>query len=207
MIGEVGKKVIETTSEMSKKIGETKKEVSKEIGNSIENIAAETTDLLKDIDIDKKIGQNIDKSANTNENYNKIEGIDIDKKISKNSDVEKTNNSIGGKYKDLQNSSKYDSSNQEIHHIPADSTSELSRSDGPSIIMDKEDHRRTASCGNSNEAKAYRMKQKEYIGKGQFDKAVKMDIEDIKSKFGNKYDKQIDEMKEYLNKLRKDGKI
>lgn len=34
----------------------------------------------------------------------------------------------------------------EVHHMPADSTSNLERGDGPAIKMEKEDHRQTASC-------------------------------------------------------------
>ena len=91
--------------------------------------------------------------------------------------------------------------------MPADSINELNTSDGPAIIMDKRDHRKTASCGNTKEAKAYRDKQSEYINKGNFDKAVEMDIKDIQDKFEDKYDKQIAEMKEYINELKKRGDI
>lgn len=78
MIGEVDKKVIETTIEVGKKVG-------KEIGNSLENITKETnalektTDFLETIDIDKKIGQN-ERYTGANESK-KIEDIDIDEKV------------------------------------------------------------------------------------------------------------------------------
>ena len=49
---------------------------------------------------------------------------------------------------------------REVHHMPADSISNLERDDGPAIKMEKEDHRQTASCGNSREAREYREKQK-----------------------------------------------
>lgn len=86
----------------------------------------------------------------------------------------------------------------EVHHMPADSINGLSRDEGPAIKMDKEDHRRTASCGNSKEAKEYRAIQHELIGVGRFMDAVQMDIDDIHEKFGDKYDVAIQEMLDYI---------
>ena len=77
----------------------------------------------------------------------------------------------------------------------------------PCIEMKKEDHRKTASCGNSIEAREYRAKQKELIDKGDFRGAIQMDIDDIRGKFGDKYDAQIKEMLEYVDKLEQGGKI
>ena len=202
MINEVGKTVLETI---------------KEVGKEIAKATLETSDILKNIDIDKKIGHNIDKTKYPEDNK-KMGSINIDKKIpERKSDIDKEsdvkdikkaeNNQLGGSYKDLKKSKNYDSKKHEIHHMPADSINEINRSDGPAIIMDKRDHRKTASSGSSNEAKAYRDKQAEYIKKGDFDKALDMDIKDIKDKFGNKYDKQISEMKEYVNELKKRGDI
>ena len=37
--------------------------------------------------------------------------------------------------------------------------------------------------------------------------AVKMDVKDLRSKFGNKYDKGIGEMWKYVNELERNGKI
>lgn len=95
----------------------------------------------------------------------------------------------------------------EVHHMPADSTTELDRNDGPAIKMEKEDHRQTASCGNSREAREYRAKQRELIEQGKFREALQMDIDDIHDKFGNKYDDAIAEMLEYVDKLEAEGKI
>ena len=75
------------------------------------------------------------------------------------------------------------------------------------LAMKKEDHRKTASCGNSIEAREYRAKQKELIDKGDFRGAIQMDIDDIRGKFGDKYDAQIKEMLEYVDKLEQGGKI
>ena len=85
--------------------------------------------------------------------------------------------------------------------MPAKSTSFLDEFDGPAIKMEKLDHQKTASWGNSLEAREYRELQKELIDNGKFKEAIKMDIDDITSKFGDKYDNAIKEMLEYVDKL------
>lgn len=111
----------------------------------------------------------------------------------------------GGSYGELRKETSDD--NTEIHHMPADSASPLERNDGPAIKMDKEDHRQTASCGNSRESREYRDKQKELIEQGKFREAIQMDIDDIHEKFGDKYDDAISEMNEYVDKLEQEGQI
>ena len=111
----------------------------------------------------------------------------------------------GGKYSDVKKNT--DGEKQEVHHMPADSASNLERNDGPAIAMDKEDHRQTASCGNSKEAREYRAKQKELIDQGKFKEALQMDIDDIHEKFGDKYDDAIKEMMDYVDELEQEGKI
>lgn len=122
-------------------------------------------------------------------------------KAQKEVETEKT----GGSYKEVFKPGEGDT--KEVHHMPADSESPLERDDGPAIKMDKEDHRLTASCGNSLEAREYRAKQKELIDSGKFREAVQMDINDIRDKFGDKYDKAIGEMLDYVDKLEKEGRI
>ena len=111
----------------------------------------------------------------------------------------------GGRFGDIFKEGEGDKT--EIHHMPADSVTELSRNDGPAIKMDKSDHRETASCGSSREARAYRERQKELIDEGKFDEAVQMDIDDIREKFGDKYDDAINEMLAYIDELKEAGKI
>lgn len=84
----------------------------------------------------------------------------------------------------------------EVHHMPANDVNGLKENDGPAIVMEKSDHRQTASCGNSREAREYRQKQKELIDEGKFEEAMQMDIDDIHDKFGDKYDGAIAQMKE-----------
>lgn len=84
--------------------------------------------------------------------------------------------------------------------MPANSVTDLKHSQGPSIHMSKADHRKTASHGHQGLAGAeYRAKQKELIDSGRFDDAIQMDIDDIQSKFGNKYDDAILQMIDSLD--------
>lgn len=111
----------------------------------------------------------------------------------------------GGSYKDVKKSSEGDT--HEVHHMPADSASLLERNDGPAIKMEKQDHRQTASCGSSREAREYRAQQRELIKQGKFRDALQMDIDDIHDKLGDKYDNAIAEMLGYVDELEREGKI
>ncbi len=123
--------------------------------------------------------------------------------VKENSTMNDVKEKTGGSYRDVLKDS--DGSKHEVHHIPADSVSNIERNDGPAIRMDKDDHRMTASCGNSIEAREYREMQKEHIANNDIRAAIKMDIDDIRSKFGNKYDESIDQMLDYVDKLEKGG--
>lgn len=116
---------------------------------------------------------------------------------------------LGGRFADLKNDvdPETKTNKTEKHHMPPDSVTKLDRDDGPAIKMDKEDHRQTASCGNSKEAREYNAKQKELIDQGKFREALQNDIDDIRSKFGDKYDEAISQMMEYVDKLEEEGKI
>ena len=65
------------------------------------------------------------------------------------------------------------------------------RKDLPSIKMDTADHRQTASFGNSHDARTYRAEQAKLISQGNMTAAIKMDVDDIHTKFGTKYDEGI----------------
>ncbi|MBP7912347.1 MAG: hypothetical protein KAZ47_00600 [Streptococcus sp.] len=111
----------------------------------------------------------------------------------------------GGSYKDVRIEGEGDKF--EVHHMPSDSSSDIERNDGPAIKMEKEDHRQTASCGMSTDAREYRERQKQLISEGKFREALQMDIDDIHDKFGDKYDDAIAEMLEYVDQLEMEGKI
>ncbi|PHR97584.1 MAG: hypothetical protein COA78_27375 [Blastopirellula sp.] len=89
----------------------------------------------------------------------------------------------------------------ERHHAPANSVSPLSRGNGPSFRMTIKDHMKTASWGSSHKAKEYRKIQEQLIKNKQFKKAQQMDIDDVREKFGSKYDEGIKEMLEYTEIL------
>ena len=88
---------------------------------------------------------------------------------------------------------------RESHHMPADATyssmdgKSISTDSKPAIQMDKADHHKTASWGSSASAKAYRDTQAALMrsGKSGFIQAVMMDVVDIRSQFGDKYDAAI----------------
>lgn len=115
----------------------------------------------------------------------------------------------GGRYQDLKDEGWGWNTEPptEVHHMPADSSSNLERCDGPAIVMDYNDHRETASCGNSRDAQEYRAKQQELIEQGKFREAFQMDVDDIRSKFGNKYDEAIEKAESYINQLEKENNI
>ena len=111
----------------------------------------------------------------------------------------------GGSYGEVFKSGEGDTT--EVHHMPPDIITELSTKDGPAIKMDIEDHRKTASCGSSKEARDYRNIQKQFIEEGKFREALKMDIDDLREKFGDKYDEAISEMLVYVEKLEQEDRI
>ncbi|WP_378956260.1 hypothetical protein [Pelosinus sp. sgz500959] len=111
----------------------------------------------------------------------------------------------GGRYGDLKKQD--DREGKEVHHMPAKDVSHLKEADGPAIIMDEKDHRKTGSCGNSKDAQAYREEQQKLIKEGNFREAFEMDVEDIREKFGDKYEEAIAEAEEYLDKLESEGKL
>lgn len=112
---------------------------------------------------------------------------------------------LGGSYKEVKKNANGET--HEVHHMPPDCATELRRDDGPAIKMEKAEHRQTASCGLSPEAREYQKKQRELCEQGKFREALQNDIDDIREKFKDKYDKAIEQMLEYVDKLEKEGKI
>ncbi|HBI61999.1 MAG TPA: hypothetical protein DDY31_12440 [Lachnospiraceae bacterium] len=195
---EIAEKALKTTEEIMKKEVESLPEQigeSSEVGDWADKIGGriETDDLPDEIgdDITSKNQENLN-DAQDNGNIENIGETDAPEKK-------------GGSYDEVFREGKGDK--YEVHHMPADSASNLERGDGPAIKMEKEDHRQTASCGSSREAREYRAQQKELIEQGKFREALQMDIDDIHEKFGDKYDDAISEMLEYVDKLEAEGKI
>jgi len=91
--------------------------------------------------------------------------------------------------------------------MPADSISSLTKWKGPCIIMGKEDHKLTSSYGRSVRAQRYRRWQAKLIAEGRFFDAELMDIKNITRKFGDRYQKAIDEKIVYEAELERRGII
>ncbi|MBM7168905.1 hypothetical protein JQK87_10850 [Streptomyces sp. G44] len=94
----------------------------------------------------------------------------------------------------------------EINHIPAKAsyahlgepgfkvTKSGGAGMGPSIRMELADHRALRSTGSGPRADAWRATQRQLIDSGRWDQAMKMDIDDIRSRYGSKYDGHIADM-------------
>lgn len=103
----------------------------------------------------------------------------------------------GGQYKDLKDpNTGRNVPGTEINHVPPASIAQhhLGYGTGPALQMDYEDHRDVYSTGPSRASRAWRTWQDELISAGRVDESVQMDIDDIRNRFGNKYDGAIKEM-------------
>lgn len=111
-----------------------------------------------------------------------------------------SNDKLGGSYSDVKVTS--DGSKYEVHEIPSfNASGDDKRGSLPSIKMPIEDHRKTASWGNSLEARAFRAKEAELINQGKYSEALQMGIDDIRETFGSKYDVAISQMLEYASTI------
>ena len=112
----------------------------------------------------------------------------------------------GGSYGELRKETSR-KNDVEIHHMPANSVSNLTRWTAPCIILEKEEHKLTASYGRSKASQNHRLKQKQLISEGRFLDAEIMDIKDILKKTKAKYVKALLQKLDYDEKLYKEGKI
>jgi hypothetical protein len=64
--------------------------------------------------------------------------------------------------------------------------------------MEEADHDLVTSTGSSTAAQQWHAAQRALINQGRLDEAMKMDIDDIRRLFGNKYDDHIAEMVESM---------
>ena len=156
------------------------------------------------IDVGKAVVKHGDEAAEVVAGVAKSGGMKLDlqffaeKTVKKVDDVGDVGGSkLGGAYKDIP------ANGGQRHHMPADSVSPYSKKDGPAVVMDTMDHMETASWGNSKRAQEHREMQKRLINQGEFKEAQQMDIDDIKNKFGNKYDQGIIQMEKYTEDLLK----
>jgi len=106
----------------------------------------------------------------------------------------------GGLYKELT------PNGCERHHMPSQGSFKdnpaYSRDCTPAIRMDPTDHQKTGShTRNGADAKAYRAKQKAMVDAGKFVDAFEMDVNDIRTLFGNKYDAAIQQARDALARM------
>ncbi len=227
MVGEIVKAVAEVAKETSKEMPKEIKKIVKELDTPLNASEVKETGVFEENDFEGWLKE-LDKPLNAeteireapqaeeqpnlleSENALEQDGLqhepDVNQELkSKEIHSPEAGDRQGGRFGDIFKEGEGDKI--EVHHMPADSVTELSRNDGPAIRMDKADHRETASCGSSREAREYRECQKDLIDEGKFDEAVQMDIDDIREKFGGKYDDAINEMLAYIDELEEAGKI
>lgn len=104
----------------------------------------------------------------------------------------------------------------ESNHIPPRSVlpSHISVKEGPAIWMEHNDHVGCNSSGSGqrtliNSPSKYpaktvdqwRQAQSELIQQGRIREAMQMDIDDIRNRYGNKYEQGINDMLNYINKM------
>lgn len=80
---------------------------------------------------------------------------------------------------------------------------DLGRYSGPVVVVDIQDHYKTGSWGNSDDASAYRRLEKDLIVAGDFEEALLMGMNDLKnvaksSGTPSKYDDALQEMYDYF---------
>jgi len=99
-----------------------------------------------------------------------------------------------------------------VHHMPSTTAlfnaNVLDHGSSPAIIMDEADHALTASYGNTSDSEVYQTKQMELLNEGKFDEALQMDIDNLKNLgFYEKYEGAIAQMFEYVDVLKKEGRL
>lgn len=130
--------------------------------------------------------------ANTHTYY-----VSVDEILVHNAKCRTATRQLGGSYRDVREHSSNAGWRGEVHHMPANSTSPLHMDRGPAIWMSKKDHARTESHGSRPGGVVYRQRQRELIDAGMFKEAFEMDVENIRSLFGKKYDKAIVQARRY----------
>ena len=98
-----------------------------------------------------------------------------------------------------------DSSVYDVHHIISGeaikATGFLNFNKAPCIRILRLDHKLTGSYGRYAVSCNYRKKQIELIKQGKIRELIQDEINFIRSRFGSKYDKELEEMLKYVKKL------
>ncbi len=137
---------------------------------------------------------------------------------------------LGGSYSEVLRQD-YDHEKYQVHHLISKEAwnrlaSEIRRKDGvkiwnrfmlcdkkqgwaPSILMEKEDHMKTQSYWNKCCSESEKMRSRDYIDYqtdglimfGNVNYLLRKECEDIREKFGGKYDEAIQQMYNYANPI------
>jgi hypothetical protein len=89
----------------------------------------------------------------------------------------------------------------EVHHIISDSVSDIPTGKGPSLWMEVTDHSKTGSFRNNPGASDYRAVQKSLVEQGRYRDAAAMDLRNIRSNTGSKYNQGMLEAIDYMKTL------
>ena len=114
----------------------------------------------------------------------------------------------GGSYRaihQLPHSRGDDVTKLECHHlIPRDCLARVGLNPdlGPSIQMSNVDHALTASWGGGRAAKRWRARVDALLAPGDFDGATELAVDEIRGKFGDRYQSALDEAKTWYREWR-----
>lgn len=99
----------------------------------------------------------------------------------------------------------------QVHHMPSvyayKNFKELKPEKGPSIAIDKQDHKQTSSYKRGRKQDNFRKQQAKLLSQGHFLSAQEMDFKNLIRKFKAKYAKAMLEKLEYDKKLYDEGVI
>lgn len=114
---------------------------------------------------------------------------------------------LGGSYNSVSQANH--GSGKESHHLIAKSSAKglLTKGEGAVISMNKLDHTKTASWGSSKGAKIFQKQQKQLLQNGNPEQAFKLGIDDVKAKFGNKYNAHLQQAQQYWKSQNLTAKI
>ena len=66
--------------------------------------------------------------------------------------------------------------------------------------MSSDDHQQTGSWGSGRDAQRYRAEEAELLRQGKYRQAFNKSVRDIRKKFGNKYDAEIEQARKHFRK-------
>lgn len=98
----------------------------------------------------------------------------------------------------------------EVHHMPPKSSGQIlneNKDISPAIIITKKDHEKTRSYGKKLSSLKFQKSQKKLINEKKYTQAFENEKNDIISNFGSRYNKQLNQVENYVQTLIGDGVI